>query len=80
MDTDFHHIFVDDEIVNSDQKVCIGNHVWIGCRSTILKGVKIPNNCVIAANSNVIRSISQENVIVAGNPAVVKKEFTDWVK
>lgn len=80
MDTDFHHIFVDNEIVNSNQSICIGNHVWIGCRSTILKGVKIHNNCIIAANSNVVRSISHENVIVAGNPAVVKKKFTNWEK
>lgn len=80
MDTDFHHIIVNNEIVNLDQSICIGDHVWIGCRSTILKGVKIPDNCIIAANSNVIRSISHENVIVAGNPAVVKKKFTDWEK
>lgn len=78
MDTDFHHIYVKDEIVNLNQDIYIGDHVWVGCRSTILKGVKIPDNCIIAANSNVVRSISRENVIAAGNPAVIKKEFTHW--
>lgn len=78
MDTDFHHIYVNDEVVNLNRDICIGNHVWIGCRSTVLKGVKIPDNCIIAANSNVTRSITCENVIAAGNPAVIKKEFTYW--
>ncbi len=56
------------------QKVVIGDNVWIGWGSTILKGVNIGNNCIIAAGSVVVTDIPA-NSLAAGNPAVVKKTF-----
>lgn len=46
----------------------IGNNVWIGDKVTILKGVNIGNNVIIAANSVVTKNFSS-NCIVAGVPA-----------
>lgn len=54
--------------------VCIGDNVWIGARSVILPGVKIGNNVVIAAGSVVIRDVP-DNVVVAGVPAIIKKQI-----
>ncbi|MDY9918299.1 MAG: acyltransferase [Proteiniphilum sp.] len=74
-DTDFHSL--DSEIrkdkgmdkINTDNKpVIIGNNVFIGAHSTILKGVTVGNNSIIGACSVVTRSIP-ENEIWAGNPA-----------
>jgi acetyltransferase-like isoleucine patch superfamily enzyme len=48
----------------------IGENVFIGCNSLILKGAKIGNNSVIGAGSVVIGDIP-ENCIAAGNPAKV---------
>ena len=54
--------------------VNIGNNVWIGSVVTILKGVTIGDNSVIAANSVVTKDIPA-NSMAAGNPAKVVKNI-----
>ena len=56
--------------------VMIGDNVWIGMNATILKGVTIGNNSVVAAGSVVTKAVPA-NVVVAGNPAVVIKKFDE---
>lgn len=48
--------------------VTIGNDVWIGGNCTILPGVTIGNNVVIAAGAVVTRDVP-DNCVVAGIPA-----------
>ena len=63
--------------INLNGKISIGNNVFIGINSTILLGVSISDNCIVAANSVVTKSVPK-NSIVAGNPAkVVKYRFTE---
>lgn len=73
-DTDFHSL---DPIIRrssedlknrAEQPVVIGNDVFIGAKSIILKGVTIGNNSVIGAGSVVTKSVPA-NQIWAGNPA-----------
>ena len=45
----------------------IGNNVFIGMHSTILKGVHIGKNVIIGANSLVNKDIP-DNCVAAGNP------------
>lgn len=47
--------------------VSIGDNVFIGMQSTILKGVHIGNNVIIGANSLVNKDVP-DNCVVAGNP------------
>ena len=54
--------------------VKIGDNVWIGWGTTILKGVTIGSNSIIAAGSVVIFDVPA-NCLVAGNPANVKKQY-----
>ena len=54
--------------------VIIGNNCWIGANSTILPGVTIGDYCVVAAGSVVTRNVPS-GTMVAGVPAVFKKEF-----
>jgi acetyltransferase-like isoleucine patch superfamily enzyme len=54
--------------------VIIGDNVWIGMNATILKGVTIGENSVVAAGAVVTKSVPS-NVVMAGNPAVVIKRF-----
>ena len=73
MDTDFHKILnSDNTIINKDKPIHIGKHVWIGCRTTILKGVSIADNNVIAANSTITKSISTKYCIVGRNTEILK--------
>jgi acetyltransferase-like isoleucine patch superfamily enzyme len=48
--------------------VRIGNNVWVGANATILKGVIIGDNSIIATHSVVTKAVS-ENSIYAGVPA-----------
>ena len=68
MDTDFHSIVTyDGEIINNPKSIVFGNHIWVGCRSTILKGVHISDDNVISANSTVTRDVDYTNSIIGGH-------------
>lgn len=80
MDSDGHDIYYKDEKIriNSPQKIKIGDHVWVGCRSTILKGSKIGFNCVIAAGSFITKPIDAvDAIIVSGKPIKYNIEWTN---
>lgn len=51
-----------------EDPVSIGNDVWIGCNSIILKGVTIGEGCIIQAGSVVLKDC-RPNCIYGGNPA-----------
>ncbi|WP_171032382.1 acyltransferase [Polaribacter aestuariivivens] len=71
-DTDFHPInWKEREKRPNDGKslpIKIGDNVFIGANSIILKGVTIDDGAVIGAGSVVSRNVGS-NEIVAGNPA-----------
>jgi acetyltransferase-like isoleucine patch superfamily enzyme len=50
------------------KEIILNNNVWIGAKSTILKGVELGDNVVVGANSLVNKSVNS-NTIVAGVPA-----------
>lgn len=54
--------------------VVIGNGVFVGVNSVILKGVTIGDNSVIAAGSVVSTNVPP-NTVVAGNPARILREI-----
>jgi len=51
-----------------EKPVKIGNHVWIGMRAMILKGVTVGDNSIVGAMAVVTKDV-EPNTIVAGNPA-----------
>ena len=53
-------------------EIRVGNNVWIGDKTTILSGVTIGDNVIVAANSVVTHNVPA-NCIVAGVPAKVVK-------
>lgn len=57
--------------------VVIGDHVWIGQRAVILKGVNIGDNAIVAAGAVVTRDVPA-NTIVGGVPAKVIRENVIW--
>lgn len=83
-DSDFHQLDPEERANNSGvirkKEVIIGNNVFIGAHSLILKGVCIGNNSIIGAGSVVTKSVPA-NEIWAGNPArfITKVEINDLV-
>lgn len=83
-DTDFHPIdsldreaqvegkpFSFDKV--KKDKIKIGDNVWIGWNCTVLKGVQIGDNSVVAAGSVVLKGEYPAYSLIAGNPAKVLK-------
>ncbi len=81
MDTDFHDITDENGLViNPPKPVVIGDHVWIGCKSLVLKGAVIPDASVIAANTFVSKALSAPGAVYVGSPAHCVKENVIWRK
>lgn len=65
--------------INLGADISIGNHVWIGAETMILKGSVIPDNCVVGAKSMVTSSlVSEDKSMIAGIPAKVLKTNINW--
>lgn len=81
-DTDFHKISDSDSGYNSDPNgyTSIGNHVWIGANSSVIKNASVPSGCIIATGSIVSKKFSEQSCLLAGVPAVQKKSNIVWNK
>jgi acetyltransferase-like isoleucine patch superfamily enzyme len=70
-DTDWH---TDDPRAGPDAPVKIEKGVWLGVNVTVLKGVTIGENTLVAAGSLVVHSLPA-NVMAGGVPAKVLRQF-----
>lgn len=70
-DTDWH---TDDPRTGPDEPVIIGSGVWLGVNVTVMKGVTIGENTLVAAGSVVTKSLPA-NVIAGGVPAKVLRQL-----
>jgi len=77
--TDSHRILDLDtgELNNKSVPVMIGDHVWLGKNSIVLKGVHIGDGAVVGMNSIVTKEVAS-NCVVAGNPARLIRENVKW--
>lgn len=79
MDTDQHAINNENNLrLNEDQEIIIGDNVWIGAKSFILKGTSIANGSIIGANTTLTKSFSEENSIIVGNPNRIIEKNVQW--
>lgn len=69
----------DGEVIGSVGKVKIGNNVFIGVNTTILKGSSIGNNVIIGANTLVNKDIP-DNCVAVGNPVKVVMTLEEYYK
>jgi acetyltransferase-like isoleucine patch superfamily enzyme len=63
--------------INESKDVLIGNHVWVGEGSLILKGATLEDGSIVAARSVVTGNVPK-NTIVGGCPAKIIKQNVDW--
>ncbi len=67
------------DVLGSAGRVKIGDNVFIGMHSTILKGVTIGNNVVIGANSLINKDVP-DNCVVVGNPQRVVCDIDSYLE
>ena len=64
--------------INKAKPIKIGNHVWVGNKTILLKGTELSNESIVAAGSVVTKKFIENNIIVAGNPAKIIKTNINW--
>lgn len=65
--------------INPAKSITVGDRVWLGNNTTVLKGAVISNDSIVATGSIVTKCFSESNVILAGNPAAVVKKGVRWI-
>lgn len=78
--SDSHPIFMENNIaspINASKSILLADHVWIGQRACVLKGVSIGKNSIVGMASVVTNDVPQSS-IVAGNPAKIIKSGVTW--
>ncbi|MBO4303880.1 MAG: acyltransferase [Lentisphaeria bacterium] len=80
MDSDRHWIGdANGNRINPDAPIRIGDHVWVGCCCTVLKGVSVADNTILAAGSTFTKSVSTPDSIAGQNNALrTLKEGISW--
>lgn len=73
IDSNGHVVLSSNRTVGRDEAkpIIIGNNVWIGVNSIVLKGVSIGDNSVVSAGSVVCGGDYPKNSLIQGNPGKV---------
>ncbi|WP_440408386.1 acyltransferase [Neorhizobium petrolearium] len=77
---DMHLIF--DEagaLINGSKPITLHDHVWIGQRATVLKGVEIGSGAIVGVGSVVTKSIPPA-CAVGGSPAKIIRRNVAWTR
>lgn len=76
--SDGHYILEKKVKKSNSNKIVIENHIWVCANATLLKGIHIKNNSVIAYGSILTKTVNNENVLYAGIPAKAIKNDICW--
>ena len=83
MNSDTHPVYSMEtgEIINRPKDpLRIGNKVWLGMNSTVLKGVSVADGCIVGYNATVSKSCLDPHVALAGCPAQIVRRNIRWDK
>lgn len=76
---DSHSIMdLDGKRINPSEDVVIGDRVWVGNQTTILKGARIPADTVVATGAVVTKKFEEPGTILGGLPAKVIRKDIRW--
>jgi acetyltransferase-like isoleucine patch superfamily enzyme len=65
--------------INIAKDVVLADHVWVGAKATLLKGVTIGHDSIIGTGS-IVTNMIPPNTIASGIPAKVIKENITWAR
>jgi acetyltransferase-like isoleucine patch superfamily enzyme len=69
---------MDGNRINPSKDIVFGDHIWMGHRTMVTKGVHIGNDNIIGTGAVVTKSFPETNRIIAGVPAKVVKTDINW--
>jgi hypothetical protein len=78
IDNNWHSIKYEGRRGQNEDFISIGKHTWIGSHVKILRGVRIADNSVVAANSVVTGIFDEPSVLIAGIPAKIIRRNVNW--
>lgn len=64
--------------INQAKSIVIDNHVWVATHVSILKGVRISSNSIVATRSVVTKAFEKKNILIGGVPAKILKDNVTW--
>lgn len=80
LDSDGHRMAINGESVKEMLPVNIGSNVWMGAKTTVLKGSCIKDNTVVGYGTLVSGSYDDNSIIVGGKGKSMKKDNIIWMK
>lgn len=80
LDSDGHKMKVNGESIKETATVNIGNNVWLGAKTTVLKGSCVEDNTVVGYGTLVSGSYDDNSIIVGGKGKSVRKNSIIWMK
>lgn len=76
LDTDAHQITNSEgNVLNHPKPIEFGNHVWLGCGCTVLKGSLIPDGCIVASGSKIMHQYEEDNCIITTKKKILKHDI-----
>lgn len=69
---------ITEQVLNNEQDVIIGNKNWIGRDVLFMNKSGIQDNSVVGIRSLVTKRFIESNILIAGQPAIKRKQNIDW--
>lgn len=80
LDSDGHRMTVNGKSIKETVPVNIGSNVWMGAKTTILKGSCVKDNTVVGYGTLVSGSYDDNSIIVGDKGKGMKKDNIVWMK
>lgn len=80
LDSDGHSMYVDGKLSLEKIPVKIGNNVWIGAKTAVLKGTQISDNSIIGLGTLVSGKYENNSIIIGNKGKMIKKDDLKWKK
>lgn len=64
--------------INPSRDITLGDHVWVGTKTTFLKGAQVGRDSIVGACAVVTGAHPETNCVLAGVPAKVVKRDVNW--